>query len=222
MRVDLHLMWLDGAPGGWERHLALVAPRYQAKARGKAPARSRLGEFGAGLLLALVLGVRSDADLLLGTEGKPALAEPGRHFNLSHDDGLVALAVGPCPLGVDLEEVPETYGEPQNAALRYVLSANQLAAVEASVDPALSFARAWTRVESVLKADGRGLAFPVRGGRLPPGFHTWSQVLTSAAQRHVVSVAAGQDPEVHLAWHDMAQVVSALEGQGEGHNSSTI
>jgi len=218
MRVDLHLMWLDGAPADWEDHLALVAPRYRAKAQGKAPARSRLGEFGAGLLLASVLGVRSDEGIHLGPEGKPALAAPGPHFNISHDDGLVALAVGEGSLGVDLEEVPDTYGEPQNAALRYVLSPDQLSQVEGDGDPALAFALAWTRVESVLKADGRGLAYPVRGGHLPPGFHTWAQELAApGGQRHVVSISAGQTPEVHMVWHGMAQVLSALEG----HNSST-
>lgn len=219
MRVVVHAMRLDQAPADWDAARMLVAPRWAKLASGKAPERFRLGEFAAGLLAVQALGVMRDEDLVVGDEGKLALAAGGPEFNISHDDELAVLAVaGPgCeglvggPVGVDVEDVPDVYGEPQNAALRAVLSAEQLTEVESAEDPALACALAWTRVEAVLKADGRGFAFRARGGRLPEGWTVAQEVLEPVAgERHALAVAAGEKPEVLVAWHDMGETIEAL------------
>ncbi len=213
--VCLYILSLTEVPKGWEEHLGLVAPRYREKSVGKAPLRPRLGEFGAGLLLACFLGVTSDEDLTLGQEGKLALAnDPATHFNLSHDDSLAVLGVGQSKLGVDVEEIPVAYEERHNAALRFALSPEQLARVESSPDPAESFARAWTMVESVLKADGRGFSYPVRGGHLPEGYRTVVHALTGQdGQRHMLSlsVPADVEPRLTLVRLNIADVVNQLE-----------
>lgn len=209
MHVDLHIMQLTDAPVDWASHLRLICPRYQGKATTKAPEPARLGEFAAGLLLASVLGVRSDDALALGPEGKPELATGFPHIGLSHDDGMAVLAIAPGVVGVDVEEVPAQYGRLQRDALRRVLSAEELAKTEASPDPAMAFALAWTRVEAVLKADGRGFAFDVRGGQLPQGWQTTHALVDG----HAVTCATREEPDPLVHRLDMREAISLLEGE---------
>ena len=209
MHVDLHIMPLTDAPVDWASHLRLVCPRYQGKATTKAPEPARLGEFAAGLLLASVLGVRSDDALALGPEGKPELATGFPHIGLSHDDGMAVLAIAPGVVGVDVEEVPAQYGRLQRDALRRVLSAEELAKTEASPDPAMAFALAWTRVEAVLKADGRGFAFDVLGGNLPQGWKTTHALVDG----HAVTCATREEPAPLVHRLDMREAISLLEGE---------
>lgn len=213
MRVDLHIMPLVGAPADWASHLRLVCPRYQGKATTKAPEPARLGEFAAGLLLASVFGVQSDDALALGPEGKPELATGFPHIGLSHDDGIAVLAVAPDVVGVDVEQVPAQYGRLQRDALRRVLSAEELAKTEVSPDPAMAFALAWTRVEAVLKADGRGFAFDVRGGNLPQGWKTTHALVDG----HAVTCATREEPAPLVHRLDMREAISLLEGEQSAH-----
>lgn len=213
MRVDLHIMPLTDPPADWASHLGLVCPRYQGKAKTNAPEPTRLGEFAAGLLLAAVLGVRSDDALVLGPEGKPELAAGSPHIGLSHDDGMAVLSVAPGEVGVDVEEVPAQYGRLQRDALRRVLSGEGLAQVEASPDPALAFALAWTRVEAVLKADGRGFAFDVRGGQLPQGWQTAHTLVDGYA----VTCATREEPAPLVHRLGMREAISLLEGAQSAH-----
>ena len=209
MHVDLHIMPLADAPADWSSHLRLVCPRYQEKATTKAPEPTRLGEFAAGLLLASVLGVRADEQLALGSEGKPELAAGSPHIGLSHDDAMAVLAVADGVVGVDVEEVPAQYGRLQRDALRGVLSAEHIGRVESAPDPALSFALAWTHVEAVLKADGRGFAFDVRGGHLPAGWKT-AYVLVDG---HAVTCATREEPALLVHRLGMRDVMALLGGE---------
>lgn len=209
MRVDLHIMPLVGTPADWGSHLGIVCPRYQEKASTKAPEATRLGEFAAGLLLASVLGVRRDEQIAIGPEGKPELAAGSSHIGLSHDDGMAVLAVAPAVVGVDVEEVPVQYGRLQRDALRRVLSAEELAQVEASPDPAVAFAFGWTRVEAVLKADGRGFAFDVRGGKLPQGWKATHMLVDG----HAVTCATREEPAPLVHRLDMREAISLLAGE---------
>ena len=194
MRVTCYVARIGGLPIDWERSSALVAPRYQRRARGKAPSHVRQGELLAGLMLRRVLGVTRDDDLVVGEQGKLSLARGGPHFCLSHGDDIVVLGVAAHELGVDVERMPERYGRAERDALRYVLSDEQLAAVDGARDPARAFVRAWTRVESVLKADGCGLAYPVRGGCLPEGW----QVSFIEFEGYGISCATHGKPIVDL------------------------
>lgn len=204
--VTLHAMRLGDAPRDWESHLRLVAPRYRERATGPAPEPTRLGEFAAGLLLASVLGVRDDAALSVMPGGKPELVAGNPRIGISHDDGIAVLATAHAPVGVDVECVPPAFRRRERSALGMVLSARDLALVEESADPALAFARAWTRVEAVLKAEGCGFGYPVRGGHLPPGW----RVATFGLGAHVVSVAAREEPSVAVEWHPMARAITLL------------
>lgn len=218
--VDVYVMplaggdaWAAVASGSgdpWDVARSLVAPRYRRLSSGKAPERVRLGELAAGLLMARYLGVSTDEALTVGDEGKPRLAAEGPEFNLSHDDGAAVLALCEQTVGVDVEDVPRAYGEPQNAALRAVLSAKELVDVESAADPARAFARAWTRVEATLKADGRGFAFRTKGGNLPGGWQTRTADLSLEGGRHAMTVATRDVPQVTLHEVSMAEAIAAL------------
>lgn len=208
MRVTCHVARIGKLPLDWERSSSLVASRYQEKVRGKAPLRVRQGELLAGFMLRQVLGVMCDDDLIVGEQGKLSLAQKGPHFCLSHGDDIVVLGVAAHELGADVERIPKTYERRHRDALRYVLSEDQLCAVEGNDDPARAFVRAWTHVESVLKADGRGLAYPVRGGCLPGGW----QVSFVKCGDYGISCASRQKPRITVHVMD---VPALLGEQGE-------
>ena len=201
-------MPIADAPSDWEGCRRLVAPRYRRLSSGRAPEGDRLEELAAGLLLARVLGVVEDRQLSLGQYGKPELVAGAPHVSIAHDAGLAVLAVCEDVVGTDVEEVPPAFGDVQRSALRWVLSDEGIARVDGSDDPALAFARAWTRVEAVLKADGRGLRFRTRGGRLPEG---WSCSFATYEGR-VIACAARDVPEVEVRVVPMGETIGLLEG----------
>ena len=123
-----------------ERERYASAARPQAFLAGRALLRGLAGE---------LLGV-APADVPLsaicpdcgGPHGAPTIAGSDLRVSLSHADGLVvAVARRGAALGVDVE--------------RSVLPAERLAAIGTLTGRAS--VRHWTRVEAVLKADGRGL-----------------------------------------------------------------
>ena len=88
-----------------------------------------------------------------GSHGRPTLERPtGLHLSVAHCSAGTVVAVATAPVGVDLEL---TAGDP-----------TRLTAIEkvagASPDPL----RHWTRIEAVLKADGRGLRVDPREVRV--------------------------------------------------------
>jgi 4'-phosphopantetheinyl transferase len=94
-----------------------------------------------------------------GSHGKPVIPGSGLHLSLSHSPvAVVAAASWDAPVGVDLEPLDQP--------------AAALAAIESLAGEA-SVAR-WTRVEAVLKADGRGL-------RVDPALVTFDGDLATVA-----------------------------------------
>lgn len=93
-------------------------------------------------------------ELTTGTHGKPAA--PGIEFNVSHSGERVLVAVGEVPVGVDVEQIDARRGVTEIAA-RY-FSAIERAWIDAQPDPLRAFFQMWTRKESVMKADGRGVS----------------------------------------------------------------
>ena len=140
----------DLEPVGVLAALPLLSPaereRYAAEARpreflaGRALLRGLAGE---------LLGIAADEVALSATcadcggpHGAPVIAGTDLRVSLSHADGLaVAVARRGAAVGVDVE--------------RSVLPAERLAAIGTLTGRAS--VRHWTRVEAVLKADGRGL-----------------------------------------------------------------
>ncbi|WP_406333497.1 4'-phosphopantetheinyl transferase superfamily protein [Streptomyces zaomyceticus] len=83
--------------------------------------------------------------------GRPYLpGQPGVGVSLSHADGLVAAAVGPGPVGIDVE--PSTRRPGPSRILRRLLSETEFAEAVAQPDPGPALLRLWVRREARLKA----------------------------------------------------------------------
>ena len=94
--------------------------------------------------------------------GKPYLANPVTdiHFNLSHTEGLCAIAIqSKKPLGIDIERIRPIENEVAKMHFSAVeLHSLQLLNGEAWLN---GFYRCWTSKEAILKAEGVGLHIPL-------------------------------------------------------------
>ena len=89
--------------------------------------------------------------------GRPNL--PGDvDFNISHSGEYVLCGIGKgIQIGLDIEEIkPVDFSDFENLMTR-----DQWNMIYASEDPQKSFFRFWAIKESIIKADGRGLAMPL-------------------------------------------------------------
>jgi len=85
-----------------------------------------------------------------GPHGRPTLAEyPELHVSMSHAGGAVAAAVGPCPVGLDIERIGA--GHNRSPVYSRVLAATERAIVERDPDPGSAFLRQWVRKEAMVK-----------------------------------------------------------------------
>ncbi|MDJ0383713.1 4'-phosphopantetheinyl transferase superfamily protein [Streptomyces sp. G-G2] len=153
-----------------ELHEGLLAPWEQRRLAGiRLPGR-RDDVVAARLLLrlcvarhtGLTLPGSAPAQLCPGCgqagHGRPYLpGHPGLGLSLSHADGLVAAAVGPGAIGIDVE--PATRRPGPLRVLRRLLPEADLREATALADPGPALLRLWVRGEAVLKAgqDGLGL-----------------------------------------------------------------
>ncbi len=113
---------------------------------------------GSAFLLAMHLGVTSDAQLERGEFGRLTLKEDSRFLSLSHSGPVTVLAVSDGPVGVDLEH----FGEVRESIVKRFFPESfrqELDAASGSERPEVFF-RLWTRLEAALKLDGRGLTAP--------------------------------------------------------------
>jgi 4'-phosphopantetheinyl transferase len=125
------------------------------------------GRVALRTLLAHYTGVAASAlRLVIGVQGKPALAspqtDPPLYFNLSHSDDLVVLvfAAGRT-VGIDVEHAAPL-SDLEAVAQRF-FAHGEVAAL-AALPPAertLVFYRIWTRKEAWIKLHGGGLAIPL-------------------------------------------------------------
>ncbi|MGX1787617.1 4'-phosphopantetheinyl transferase family protein [Bosea sp. NPDC055332] len=123
------------------------------------PERSELRRSLARKLLARQFSLDEDA-VEIGHEpaGRPLIMSPhgsGLHLSLATRSGLVAVALGHGPVGIDVEQVA-TAGEPPLA----VLHPDERRWLESLPAPArpLAFAQLWSAKEAYVKALGIGFA----------------------------------------------------------------
>ena len=131
--------------------MPLLTTERRKAAKGYQDQAARLRAIGAGLLLRKVLGVERDSALYKNEYGKPFLAAGGPQFNLSNAGHYAALAVAQVPVGLDIELIKNDYPP---VLRRYFLS-DELAWLD-RVPSDEWFYTLWTRLESVLKAEGTG------------------------------------------------------------------
>jgi 4'-phosphopantetheinyl transferase len=99
-----------------------------------------------------------------GAHGKPTAwigpERAGIHFNLSHTKGLVAVAVGLCEHGLDVEPIRDAVNL---AVARHAFARQEIAWLEGlgAGRQAEGFLRLWTLKEAFIKATGLGLSQPL-------------------------------------------------------------
>ncbi|WP_375443412.1 4'-phosphopantetheinyl transferase family protein [uncultured Fibrella sp.] len=147
--------------------------------------------------------------LTTGPFGKPELlttttSGSNWHVNVSHAGEWVLLAVGPVPVGVDVEWINPDW--PYQDLIASSFSAVDQAQLAASSTPRALFYTFWTRKESLLKATGQGLtndllAFSVskEGDQCIHGLQTeassWMIVSFTVTDGYVGSLACQKLPE---------------------------
>lgn len=121
-------------------------------------AHSLIGDLLVRYLIMQYLGV-SNQDLHFATNqyGKPYLVDPPKsfHFNLSHSGHWVVCAVGPVPVGIDVQLM-----EPIDIAFAQEVMTPQAYEHYLSLPPSEQldyFYNLWTRQESFLKLAGKGM-----------------------------------------------------------------
>lgn len=195
--VDIYLANSNLLPDGWEDLATEVAGRYGTNFEVRFPQATRREALCAGILLRLVLGVRSDDDLIVGEFGKPRLTKGYPCFNLTDVDGWSVLAVASEEVGVDAETYRPRLGAMERAAAERVLSQEELRELDEAPEeqqPYL-FIRMWTRLEAKLKGDGRGFTVDPDYEEATRGWH----VATADAGNLCISCALRSDePNIWL------------------------
>ena len=95
-------------------------------------------------------------EILRDEMGKPYFVGGGIHFNVSHSEGYLAIAVSKYSVGVDIQG-PKNIREGMYKKVVQPAEA-ELIGQEREQD----FLRLWTLKESFVKAEGRGLRIPMK------------------------------------------------------------
>jgi 4'-phosphopantetheinyl transferase len=111
----------------------------------------------------------ADLQFTLGEHGKPALISDSLHFNISHTDQLLLIAVGNLPdIGVDIELI-KTRSNMGGMAKR-CFAERELKIWQQLSEPQSqeTFYRLWTKKEAFVKATGRGIALGLNRCEVEP------------------------------------------------------
>lgn len=166
-RDELHIWYfsVSGSALEGQAHVLSAGEQERAQRYKNTEARQcyRIGHTALRLLLHHYLGVSAKAvEFTYNEHGKPALAEPCIHFNISHSGDRIAVAFArQMPVGVDIEFVRDTrrtdlivkrFFHPQEAQTYSALSEEQ---------KRVFFYEHWTAREAALKALGIGLTVEI-------------------------------------------------------------
>ena len=95
-----------------------------------------------------------------GEHGKPFIADHKEiHFNISHCQRAIAVAVSDEPVGIDVE----SFRRFSNSLLDKTMNDSEKAEILASESPEEIFAAYWTRKEAVFKLMGTGITDNLHG-----------------------------------------------------------
>jgi 4'-phosphopantetheinyl transferase len=130
--------------------------------------------------------------------GRPGVTG-GPDFNISHSGSLVACAISAgCRIGIDVERIRTLDATPYLASF----DSDEWCQIRNAPPGSGSLLRFWTRKESVLKADGRGMGVPllevrIRGDEALLGGKRWFLWDLDLGAGHVGTVAADRpDAEI--------------------------
>jgi 4'-phosphopantetheinyl transferase len=173
----------------------------------------RVRSLCAYLLLCAGLGRVVEA-FSYNEHNKPSLPGEDLHINLSHGKSAAVAGFSKSPIGVDVEFIRKTYPK---IVCKRVFTPTEIAQIEASNDPTLSFFKFWTLKESYVKCIGQGLTFPLQTVefQLTDGGITCSDsrftFSTFTQSQHQVSICGSEQHLVKdLSFEEFANLVSKL------------
>ncbi len=199
--IDIYILDIREINGECDSMISVIAPHYVQKYKNAKESDEKMRELGAGFLLSKYLGITSDEDLSFNEYGKPFLNKNGdsRCFSLSHSEKYVVLAVSDREIGADIEcsdnltlnilkrvLPPERFKklEREDYTDEFLLQNNRH---EPCSERKLVWAKNWTAVEAVLKADGRGFFLDIENDdSFMDGWHIDSIVID---EKYVLSCA---------------------------------
>jgi 4'-phosphopantetheinyl transferase len=165
--LDLYWFALDVAPEAVAAMRSLLSEHERGRAdryvKPEHGLRYTVAHAQLRALLASRLGIAPQAVRYeRGEHGKPRLPGTPLHFNLSHSGGYGLIGVHDRELGVDIE-AERPHLNALGLAGRY-FNAAETAWLRGLADHERprGFSRLWTCKEAWMKADGRGLALPLR------------------------------------------------------------
>ncbi|MGW6982371.1 4'-phosphopantetheinyl transferase superfamily protein [Streptomyces sp. NPDC054932] len=135
-----------------------------------------------------------------GPHGRPAVTGSPLHFSLSHSGDLAYIALAAHPVGIDIEQTPDTNTVTDIINSLHPTETTELNALTPPERPQ-ALARVWTRKEACLKATGTGLAqglvHPYVGTHptptQPPG-HVLTDLPTPAGYTAALAITHPQPP----------------------------
>lgn len=147
-----------------------------------------------------------------GSHGKPYVAGDGPHFSLSHSSDVAVVAItNGGRIGVDIERVRPDLGI--DGFTRGFFVAAEVARIESLPTGSRTRAwfQAWTRLEAVAKASGKGLLDYVADDSCEsPPFRTWN---IDVDESHVGAVAAPQSV-TRLVYESLPNITSVFSRFG--------
>jgi 4'-phosphopantetheinyl transferase len=191
--VNIYIINTDTLEGREESLTAVIPPLYVEKYNKAKQISVQRQELGAGYLLSKVLGITKDGQLMVRPHGKVD-AKEGKHFNISHADNYVVLAVCDEELGVDIERIDRL----KLNTLKRVLPADYYADVENADTTA--WGKAWTEVEAILKASGEGFTLDPRN--TPDFMDGWFVDGVLFNGTHYISIAMKSEFEFNIVMVD--------------------
>ncbi|MDL4840521.1 4'-phosphopantetheinyl transferase family protein [Aquibacillus rhizosphaerae] len=121
--------------------------------------RSIIGDIVIQYLFAVHHGEKLSYDRVkYNRYGKPFLPDfPAFHYNISHSGECLACAIHHSPVGIDLEQLkPFDF-----KFVKSFFTRNEYKTIVRHVDQVSAFYQTWTAKESVVKAIGKGLSYPL-------------------------------------------------------------
>lgn len=139
------------------------------------------------------------ADIVYSHLRRPSFNSIPWDFNISHSGELVLCALtAKGKVGLDVEKIrPVSFSD-----FKRVMNPSQWQGIRSDTDPPRKFFEYWTIKESVIKADGRGLALGlaeliIGEHKVVHGDHIWYIQLVSPDPQYCCCVASNQ-PIAHL------------------------
>lgn len=145
----------------FDKGLSIITEDRREKiAKYKNPAPARLS-MGAGILLWLAMEKCGYAnhyyDIKFGKFGKPYFEDIAFHFSLSHSGDYVICVYSDITVGADLQKINHKMPKYTNK----ILSDEEKSFLEKNNEANQLFFHLWTKKESLIKWDGRGLRLPL-------------------------------------------------------------